>query len=56
MEQGQVDGRSAPIPRIDGEADPVLAVRRVDGRVTGISSVHAPEKLTGTERATAVSR
>ncbi|NUP11660.1 MAG: RNA polymerase sigma-70 factor [Polyangiaceae bacterium] len=54
--QVEVNGWPALIMRLDGELDTVVAVRVENGRVTCVYSIRNPEKLSGVEKETSVSR
>ncbi|MFG2904741.1 hypothetical protein ACGF13_06690 [Kitasatospora sp. NPDC048286] len=53
-EPTRVNGHPAPILRIDGEFDPVVAMRLDEGRTTGIHSARNAEKPTHMDRETPV--
>jgi hypothetical protein len=56
LQPAQVNGYPALILRLNGEIDTVMAVRIDDGLITGLYAVRNPEKLSGMERETTVSR
>ena len=56
VEPAEVNGSLGLFVLIKGELDMVVAVRVEGGRVTGLYTVRNPEKLSGVQRETAVSR
>lgn len=56
VERAQINGSPGLFLRLDGELDMVVAVRIDDGFVTGLYTVRNPEKLSGVQHETAVSR
>jgi RNA polymerase sigma-70 factor, ECF subfamily len=55
LEPVQVNGSPALLARVGGEVDGVLALRVVDGLVTGLYYVRNPEKLSRVDRETVLS-
>nr|WP_221891005.1 RNA polymerase sigma-70 factor [Microbispora sp. KK1-11] len=56
VEPVQVNGHPGLVMRIHGEIDGVVAMRIEDGLVAGVYFVRNPDKLSGVERETALSR
>ncbi|GAA2631771.1 RNA polymerase sigma-70 factor [Actinomadura fulvescens] len=56
VELVQINGRPGLLIRVNGKIDGAMAVRIDNGLITGLYGVRNPEKLSGVERETAVSR
>ena len=56
LEPVQINGSPAPLVRVNGQVDGVLAVRVEDGVVTGAYHVRNPDELTHVTREAAISR